>query len=272
MTLPERDELRRAHYNARVVQIRRVHDELMVLRAAPDPPHPVVRPGQYTVLGLGVWEPRVDGVPSSRLGEGARPGLIRRAYSLSCPMLDDRGKLATVGDLPFLEFYLNRIYKPRDEPPMLTPRLFRLSEGDRLYVGRHATGHYTLEAIHGGENVIFMATGTGEAPHNAMVAELLRRRHKGRIAVITCARFRRDLAYLEVHRALERCFPGYRYIALTTREPENLVASDPGYIGKKYLQDWIACPDVADQIGFALEPVHTHAFLCGAPAMIGLPT
>ncbi len=155
---------------------------------------------------------------------------------------------------------------------MLTPRLFGLSEGDRLYVGRHATGQYTLDQIHGQENLILMATGTAEAPHNAMVAELLRRRHAGKITVATCARYRADLAYLELHRCLERRFPNYRYVALTTREPENIDRSLPGYVGKKYLQDWIASPDVADRIGFALDPVHTHVFLCGAPAMIGLPT
>jgi ferredoxin/flavodoxin---NADP+ reductase len=272
MTPQEREELRRTHYNAQVFKIRRVHDELMLLRVLPDPPRLIVRAGQYTVLGLGVWEPRIDGVPSVRRAGTGVPALIRRSYSISCPILDEQGELATVDELPFLEIFLTLIKRPSDEPPMLTPRLFGLSEGDRLYVGRHVTGNYTLDAICSQANLILMATGTGEAPHNAMVAELLRRNHEGKITVVTCARYRSDLAYLEVHRSLERRFPGYRYIALTTREPENIDASYLGFVGKKYLQEWITSPDVEEQIGFCLDPAHTHVFLCGAPAMIGLST
>jgi len=249
-----------------------MHDDLMVMRAALDVPRYPVRAGQYTLLGLGAWERRIDGVPSSRLGGGAAPALIRRAYSISCPIVDERGDLATIDTIPFLEFYLNRISKMSDDPPMLTPRLFALSEGDRLYIGPHAHGHYTLDAISNGENVILMATGTGESPHNAMVAELLHGRHDGMITAVTCVRYRADLAYLDVHRALETRFPNYRYIALTTREPENVDVSHPCYVGKKYLQDWIVAESAAERIGFALDPSRTHVYLCGAPAMIGLPT
>ena len=35
----------------------------------------------------------------------------------------------------------------QEEIPALTPRLFLKGEGDRLYMGRKFTGHYTLEGV-----------------------------------------------------------------------------------------------------------------------------
>jgi ferredoxin--NADP+ reductase len=271
MTPAIRDELRHRHYNARVVHVRRVHDDLMVLRVAPDEKRAPMLAGQYTMLALGCWEERIDGLSSGPPDAVASETLIRRAYSISCPILDDNGALATIGDLPYLEFYINCIRKPADEPPMLTPRLFALHEGDRLYVGPHSHGRYTVERIGHSENVIFAATGTGEAPHNAMVAELLKRGHFGNIAVVTCVRYRADLGYLAVHRALERRFANYRYFPLTTREPENIDPSRPDYVGKSYLQDLFASDRATRELRFPLDPSRTHVYLCGAPAMIGLP-
>jgi ferredoxin--NADP+ reductase len=271
MTPETRAELRRRHYNARVIQIRRMHDDLTTLRVAPDAKRHPTLAGQYTLLGLGCWEDRIDGLPSGTRNSPAAEALIRRAYSISCPILDDNGALTRIDDLPFLEFYVNCIHRPADDPPMLTPRLFALHEGDRLYVGPHSHGRYTVEGMGRSENVIFAATGTGEAPHNAMVAELLKRGHVGRIAVVTCVRYRADLGYLAAHRALERRFANYRYVPLTTREPENVDPSRPDYVGKSYLQDLFASECAVQRIGFPLDPSRTHVYLCGAPAMIGLP-
>jgi ferredoxin--NADP+ reductase len=268
---PTSDELRHRYYNARVARIRLVHDDLMILRVVPDVKCRAMRAGQYTLLGLGRWERRADRVMSGSHSCPGTKGLIRRAYSISCPLLDDSGALVTIDDLPYLEFFINCIRKAADEPPMLTPRLFALNEGDRLYIGPHAHGHYTVEAISGGDNVIFAATGTGESPHNAMLAELLRRRHEGKIVVVTCVRYRADLAYLDVHSALERRFANYRYLPLTTRESENVDPSHSGYVGKQYLQDLFASECVARKLGFQLDPLRTHVYLCGSPAMIGPP-
>jgi ferredoxin--NADP+ reductase len=255
-------------YNARVLDIRRVHDDLLVMRIAPDPD---VRlsydAGQYTVLGLGAWEPRDDGL---RPREPAN-GLVRRAYSYSCPMLDEAGALATTGKTPFAEFYIARVSRPSDTPPMLTPRLFALSPGQRIFIGPRAHGHYTLDSVRAADDVLFFATGTGEAPHNAMVAELLARGHGGRILSATCVRFCKDLAYLATHRELERRFANYRYLALTTREPENLDSSRPDFVGKQYLQDVIASGRLEEVLGTRIDPARTHAYLCGGPGMIGLP-
>ena len=52
MKTEERERLRRAYYNAHVLQIRRVHDDLMVLRVVPDQQLQPLVAGQYTTLGL----------------------------------------------------------------------------------------------------------------------------------------------------------------------------------------------------------------------------
>ena len=67
-----------------------------------------------------------------------------------------------------------------DEAASTRPRLFMLrGEGDRLNIGEKITGHYTLEHVKPGDTVLFLGTGTGEAPHNYMTWELLKNGHTG---------------------------------------------------------------------------------------------
>ncbi len=42
-------------------------------------------------------------------------------------------------------------------------------------------------------------------------------------------------------------------------------------VPKRYLQDLITDGDLAEAAGGNLDPTTTHVFLCGNPAMIGLP-
>ena len=225
------ERLRIENYNSTVVSIERCHEELMIMRVRPDRGSPPFLAGQYTVLGLGYWEPRTsDCQPEGDISQRLQK-LIKRAYSISCPMLDDAGQLAGVNDLEFLEFYITLVRKAQ-HPPALTPRIFALEPGDRIFCGPHIVGHYTLEGVARDANVIFAATGTGEAPHNAMTAQLLKTGHRGRIANVTCVRRKNDLGYLATQRLLEQMFVNYRYVALTTREPENLDAARPDYRGK----------------------------------------
>lgn len=263
-------ELRKA-YNAALAEVVRVHERLAILRVCPDWPIPAFAPGQYTTLGLGNWEPVVAGAAGEIPRAAGDHGMVRRAYSVSCPLVDSNGTLLDVAAAPYLEFYVTLVLRSDAHPPSLTPRLFALSPGDRLFVGPHFVGHYTLAHVRPEDDVLFIATGTGEAPHNAMVADLLARGHRGRIASLVCVRLRRDLGYLEKHRELERRYGNYRYLVLTTREPENLDPAAPGYVGKVYLQEYFERGDCERDLGYTLDPAQTHVFLCGNPDMIGLP-
>jgi ferredoxin--NADP+ reductase len=266
MTLEEIAGLRQRRYNATVTYLRKLHSDLMILRVRPDFPRPEHLPGQYTTLGLGLWEPRFPGCQEEGLTPGDEGRLVRRAYSLSCSILDDGGRLLDLARIDWLEFYLVLVRRTEDphRAPALTPRLFMLREGDRLQVGEKITGQFTLEPVKPDDNVVFLATGTGEAPHNYMVWHLLRSGHRGRIVSVCCVRYRRDLGYLPVHERLAAEFPNYTYVSLTTREGDT---AGP----KFYVQDLIAGGQLEARMGDRLDPARTHVYLCGNPNMIGVP-
>lgn len=263
-------ELRKQAYNASVSSVKLLHDELMILRVKPDVTAYPFEPGQYVVLGMGYWEPRVEGAQAESPDDIKYKAVVKRAYSVSCRLFDEKGRLSRVSDDDELEFYIFLVLQGAS-PPALTPRLFRLMQGDRLFLGARPHGHYCLDRVGPRDNIVFVGTGTGEAPHNAMVAELLHRGHEGNVACVTCVRNKADLAYLEKHEELARRFLNYRYLALTTREPENLDKSRADYVGKRYVQDVFQSAELPNELGFELDPEHTQIYLCGNPAMIGVP-
>ncbi len=264
MTPEQIAELRQRRYNGTVVHLRKVHSDLMVMRVRPDFPRPPHLPGQYCALGLGNWEPRVEGCQEEHLQPEDLTKLVRRSYSISCSIYSAPGRLRDLAEDDWLEFYIVLVREnPDGRVPALTPRLFALKEGDRLNIGEKIVGHFTAECVNPGDAVVFLATGTGEAPHNYMLWDLLRRGHQGKILSACCVRFQRDLGYLETHRELMRQFPNYKYLPLTTREP--------GLTKKVYIQDVIAGGELEAHLGAPLDPANTHIFLCGNPKMIGVP-
>ena len=112
--------------------------------------------------------------------------------------------------------------------------------------------------------MVFLSTGTGEAPHNYMLWELLRRGHTGRILSACCVRYKQDLGYLAVQEELMRRHANYVYLPLTTREADSVKH-------KVYIQDLITSGQLEERLGQALDPQATHVFLCGNPKMIGVP-
>lgn len=264
MTAEEIADLRRRRYNATAVYLKLLNPDLMVLRVRPDFPRPAHVPGQYCTLGLGYWERRTEACQVEVLAPGDETKVVRRAYSVSSSILNDSGELYRTEDTDWLEFYIVLVRENADgRVPALTPRLFALQEGDRLQIGERVTGHYTLDPVKPGDTVLFLGTGTGEAPHNYMTWELLRRGHTGMIVNACCVRYARDLGYLRTHEALAAKYPNYLYLPLTTRES--------GATRKVYIQDLIASGELEERLGAPLTPATTHVFLCGNPKMIGVP-
>ncbi len=265
MTAEEIQELRQRRYNATVISLQRINPDLMILRVRPDFPRPPHQPGQYCTLGLGYWEPRVAECQVETLAPGEETKVVRRAYSISCSILDATGELLKLEDTDWLEFYIVLVREnPDGRVPALTPRLFALQEGDRLQMGERITGHYTLAPVRPNDTVIFLSTGTGEAPHNYMTWELLRRGHRGKIFSVCCVRYLRDLGYYPIHQQVMKKYPNYTYWPLATREP--------GLTKKVYIQDLITSGELEKRLGQPLDPATTHVFLCGNPQMIGVPT
>jgi ferredoxin--NADP+ reductase len=260
------DALRRTLYNATITGERIHTGTVMIIQVTPDVPVTMPRPGQWMELGLGIWEPVMVGAEGGNVRRAAPDSLVKRAYSLSSPILaPDQDRLLMPGEWDGLEFFLSLVVPPEERAqrvPNLTGRLFCLRPGGRLFMSEVAMGEYTLDPVRPEENVLFLATGTGEAPHNMMIWDLLRRRHPGRVASVVTARRRADLAYEGVHRRLSELFPRYRYASFSTR--------DPGSDGK-HIQDHLAEGRIEAMAGFPLDPESTRIYVCGNPGLIGSP-
>jgi len=265
LTLDEFDEQRREeNYNATITSIREHNPDLWVMRIKPDEPVEAFEPGKYTTLGLGFWEPRADDVSEDFVEDpDQRNKMARRSYSVSSSIVDEDGELVEPHPEE-IEFYIVQVPPEEGEIPALTPRIFTREVGDRIFMSSKFTGRYTLEGVEPEDNVVFLSTGTGEAPQNLMTAELLRRGHKGKIVSVVCVRYRRDLAYETQQAVVDERFPNYEYVTLTTREAENEGS-------KIYIQDFIESGRLEEVLGEPLDPATTHVFLCGNPLMIGLP-
>lgn len=272
LTEEEVASLRAEHYNATITHFHKCTDRLVRIRVRLDEGAALnYEPGQYTTLGLGFWEPRHAEADPETLDDKKLRKVAKRAYSVSCRLLDEAGKVSEAGPEIEPEFYIALVTTAEKAPPILTPRIFLCQEGDRLQMNPRPKGHFVLGEIDPTHNIVFAGTGTGEAPHNAMLSKLLANGHRGSIVNVCCVRKKADLGYTAEHAALMKAFPRYRYVPLTTREPENRDPEARGYVGARYVQDLLAGPNAADEIGFELDPSCTQVYLCGNPAMIGIP-
>jgi len=256
------DELRDELYNATITAFDRAHDDLWILRVRPDTGEASFLPGQYASLGLGYWERRIDNAVDPDL-DGRWNKLIRRSYSISSRIFDEHGYFADDTRAGELELYVVLVAPTQNHIPGLTPRLALKQPGDRVFLGPKVAGRYNLRHVTDAETtVVFLSTGTGEAPHNAMVVELLQRGHRGPIVSAVTVRKSADLAYHDKHQTLAKVHSNYHYLPLPTREPS---------IPKRYIQDLITSGDLEEEFRIELDPKTTEVFLCGNPRMIGLP-
>ncbi|MDP2600652.1 MAG: ferredoxin--NADP reductase [Deltaproteobacteria bacterium] len=257
--------LREKFYNAALIELFEPQKDLWIFRVKPDKGQVPFKPGQYTTLGLGIWESCVAGNGPEALKPGQEKQLLRRAYSVSHPVVNSKtGDLYSPSEIDFYEFYVTLVVNESSTPtsPRLTPRIFALKKGDRLSFGPKMTGHYNLDGIQKTDQILLFATGTGEAPHNAMVWQMLTEKHEGPIVSVVCTRYAKDQAYRGLHEKLAKEHKNYHVIYMATREP-----SQP----KLYPQDLITRGLLEKQSGMTLDAAKTHVYLCGNPSMIGRP-
>ena len=204
------EELRDEHYNATITVFEPTHSDLWILRVKPDEGSVSHLPGQYASLGLGYWEDRIDDAVDPDL-EQRWDKLVRRSYSISHRMLEPNGYLVGERGEDELEFYIVLVPPTDGNVPGLTPRLALKRAGDRLYLGPKVAGRYTLAGVDDPDmTVVFLSTGTGEAPHNNMLVELLRKGHRGPIVSAVSVRQWADLGYVDKHRYLEERYAELR--------------------------------------------------------------
>ncbi len=233
--------------NATVVKRTEINHGLLVIRIKPDFELSAFVPGQYTVLGTPPDAPRVDyAEPES---EPPKPDkLIRRAYSISSSSLEGE----------YLEFYVALV-----SSGALTPRLFALAEGDRVYLGPKTTGMFTLKDAGEERNILLVATGTGLAPYLSM----LRSEYKfeGRKTIIIHgARVSWDLGYRNNLENLAAARPEFHYLSCID-EPKRDTAWQ-GKVGRVY--DFFEDGTIESTLGRPVDPEKDAVFLCGHPEMI----
>lgn len=239
-------------YNATVVGREEINPQLLILRVRPDGELFDFRPGQFGVLGMLGKAPRVEeSAPEEVPAEPDK--MIRRAYSIASASIERR----------YVEFYLTLITSGA-----LTPRLFALEHGGRLFLGPKATGVFTLDRVAPEKAVVLIATGTGLAPYVSMLRTMLVNDSQRRFVVLHGARYSWDLGYRGELESLARLRPNFTYIPSITRPDQ-----DPHFIGHTgRIQALMEQGVVERESGVVFDPAHTEVFLCGNPEMVKIAT
>ncbi len=236
--------------NAVVAQKIEVSPSLFILRIVPDGWElPAFEPGQFAVVGLPGSAPRCTVCDPE--DEPAPPDkLIKRAYSVASSSVQRE----------YLELYVALV--PSGE---LTPRLFALEAGDRIWLAEKIKGMFTLADVPADKHVVMIATGTGLAPYMSMLRSQLTCGGPTRVAVLHGARHSWDLGYRSELRTLARMCPNFHYEPCVSRPGEEYVA----WKGKTgYVQDLWDSDLLTKTWGFMPTPENTHVFLCGNPSMV----
>lgn len=252
------EELAEKHYNATVTDFQQFHEDLFVIGVKPDFEFELFKPGQYVSLGLGGWE--AAAYPSSDVNPETKEyqKVIKRPYSISV----NPGRFLHRFENNVLYFYIVLVNEDEEKPPMLTPRLIKAKIGDRIFVGKKGIGSYSLDHLRPeAKTVVFLASGTGEAPHTQMIAELLSEKRDIKIVSAISCRYEKDFAYREVYRKLEADNPNFFYYTSSTRE------TGKGLRIQNLLEQGI----LEEYCKTEFKPEDTDFYLCGNPAMIGAP-
>lgn len=236
------------NYNATITGREEINPQLIVVRVQPDGELFSFTPGQFAVLGLAGAEPRV--VEAQPDDPAVDPGkIIKRAYSIASSSIERR----------YLEFYVTLV-----NTGQLTPRLFQLRHGSRLFLGPKASGMFTMDRVPEGKAVLLVATGTGLAPYMSMLRTLLINESERRFIVLHGARCSWDLGYRAELESLARLRPNLTYIPSITR-PEQ----DPHFRGQTgRIQKLLELGVVEGLSATRMDPSVMDVFLCGNPDMI----
>ena len=191
--------------------------------------------GQFTMIGI-----PVDGKP------------LLRAYSMVSANYDDK-----------LEFFSIKV---PDGP--LTSRLQHLKEGERIIVGRKATGTLVLDNLLPGRHLYLLGTGTGLAPFLSLIRDPETYERFEKVIVLHGCRQVAELAYGE---AIISQLPSDELLGEEVRDKliyYPTVTREP-FRNRGRITDLITSNKLFDDIG--LPPLSIEAdrlMLCGSPQML----
>jgi ferredoxin--NADP+ reductase len=237
--------------NAVVAQKVEVAPGLIILRIIPDGWElPEFTAGQFGVLGLYGDAPRYAYAEKEDSPPPPADKLIRRAYSVSSSSIEKE----------YIEFYIRLVSSGE-----LTPRIFNLTVGDRLWLGPKIKGLFTLDDVEKDQNIVFLATGTGIAPYMSMLRSHVITQEKRNFAIVHGAASSWDLGYRSELITIARLSPNFHYIPVISSPEKEPVKwnGETGFIDSVWNNNIIQAKWGSDQI-----PENTHFFLCGNPHMI----
>jgi ferredoxin--NADP+ reductase len=236
--------------NAIVTLRNEVSPWLTILQVAPDGwDLPDFTAGQCTSLGL------PGSASRCALAEPEDPPadpdkLIRRVYCIASPPVNRE----------FLEFYLALV--PHG---VLSPRLFNLKIGDRIWLSEKVSGTFTFDQVPGDANVVLVATGSGLAPYVSMLSTHLQFVTQRRVAVMHGVQHSWDLGYRSILMTMQHLRTNFTYLPVVSR-PEEEPVPWTGVTG--HVQDLWNGDALERAWGLRPGPGNTHVFLCGSPQMI----
>lgn len=235
--------------NAVVSQRIDVAPGLMVLQVVPDAGLPAFEPGQFAVVGLPA------GAPRTALSDPEEPPpdpdrLIRRAYSVASASLPGHP----------LEFFVTLVRSGE-----LTPRLFALKPGSRLWLGPKITGLFTLADVPADQDLVLIATGTGLAPYMSMLRTRLEAGGPRKVAVLVGARHSWDIGYVSELSTMQRLAPNFTFMPIVSR-PQAEPVPWSGHVG--HVQSLWSGGALERAWGRKPSAADTHVFLCGNPVMV----
>jgi ferredoxin--NADP+ reductase len=234
-------------YNSTVIAKILINPDLMILRVKTDEPRDMFEAGQFTALGLLASEPRSQN--SVMLPEVLREGMIiKRPYSIASANHETQN----------FEFYISHV-----KSGQLTPRLFNLSQGSRLWVDNKIWGVFKLNETPKDMNIVMIATGTGLAPYISFLRSHIKDNQGIKLVVIHGASYPWDLGYYGELKLMDSLFSNfYYYPTLLEAQPENWT----GLTGM--IEEHLANGLLEKESGVEVNPEKTHFFLCGNPKMV----
>lgn len=224
--------------------------ELAIFRIEPDEGEvPEFEPGQFATIGLPRSHPPIDKPDQFPKGDPRWGKLVRRAYSIASSPLERR----------YLELYVVVV-----EDGKLTPKIWNIKQGGRIWLDPRIKGDFTLDGVPDGKDLVMVSTGTGLAPYLSMLKTYRNTGRWRRFVMIHGVRLAEDLGYREEMEQIAAEDPSVTYIPTCSREPD-----DSPWTGVRGRCNLILDDETYEQhVGAKLTADDCHVFLCGNPDMI----
>ncbi|HEX9744324.1 MAG TPA: ferredoxin--NADP reductase [bacterium] len=239
-------------FNAVLSQKIDLTDRLGIFRIKPDGwriPH--FEPGQFTVLGVPGTHPVVP--HAENVVEQKDPEkMIKRPYSIA----------SSPNNRLYIELYIDLVSEGS-----LTPRLFALKVGDRLFMKEKKAGFFTIrDTCPDDADIVFIATGTGLAPFLSYLRTIDISRQNRNIILFWGCRYSTELAYHRELLALQEGNKNFHYRATISRSHVDPLPWD-GRLGR--VDQFWGDGTVERFLGYRPNAeTNCHFYLCGSMPMI----